>query len=60
MMQAYEIIEHSYDVVIMGAGGRDCELHWEWREYVSIMGPPLGSAKRDVSSESAGVPAAQP
>jgi hypothetical protein len=26
MMQAYEIIEHSYDVVNMGARGRDCEL----------------------------------
>jgi hypothetical protein len=31
MTPAYEIIEHRYDVVIIGDGGPDCGLHWGWR-----------------------------
>ena len=31
MTQAYEIVEHSYDVVIVGAEALGCEPHWEWR-----------------------------
>ena len=30
MTEAYEIVEHSYDVVIVGAGGQDCARRSEW------------------------------
>jgi len=31
MTEAYEIIDHSYDVVIAGEGVADCAPRWAWR-----------------------------
>lgn len=30
MTNAYEIIDHTYDVVVVGAGGAGCAQPWAW------------------------------
>ena len=36
-MGAYEITDHHYDVIVVGAGGQDCELRWAWRHLGYVL-----------------------